>query len=280
MPENLSGRVALITGSTRGIGRETALTLARHGCDIVVTGKSTEDKPNLPGTIFSVAQEIEALGRRALPAALDVRDDASVDAVVEATLRKFGRIDILINNAGALWWQPMLETPMKRYDLINDINSRGAFTCTRAVLPHMLQAGWGHIINCSPPVDLSWLPDKVAYCISKFGMTMQVHGIAEEVRGSGVALNALWPVTAVESYATINFKMGDASTWRKASILADAALMIVRKDPRTFTGHALLDEDFMRAEGVTDFTPYRCDPDVEPPRLMPTDIPKIGLVPR
>jgi citronellol/citronellal dehydrogenase len=226
-----------------------------------------------------VAAEVEALGRRALALRVDVRDDAQVESMVARTLERFGRIDILVNNAGALWWQPVLETPMKRYDLINDVNSRGAFTCTRAVLPHMLAGDGGHVLVYSPPVDLSALPGKVAYLISKFGMTMLAHGLAEEMRGRRFSINALWPVTAVESQATINFQLGGPAMWRKADIIADASLAIVCKPPGQLTGQALLDEDFLRQEGVTDFVKYRCDPDSEPPRLVASDLPRVGLVP-
>jgi len=158
-------------------------------------------------------------------------------------------------------------TPMKRYDLINQINARGTFSCTQAVLPHMLKQGHGHIIVMSPPIDLALTPGKVAYCISKFGMTLIAHGLAEEVRGQGVAINALWPATMVESYATINFKLGDKSLWRKAAILADSSLSICSTDPNDLSGKALIDEDYMRSVGINDFTSYRCDPNVEPPRI-------------
>jgi citronellol/citronellal dehydrogenase len=275
----LAGKVAIITGGSRGIGRQVALTFARAGADIVVAAKTDAENPKLPGTIFSVAAEVEALGRRALALRVDVRDDEQVDAMAARTMEKFGRIDILVNNAGALWWQPVLETPMKRYDLINQVNSRGAFTCTHAVLPHMLKGQGGHVLVYSPPVDLAALPGKVAYCISKFGMTMLAHGLAEEMRGRPFSINALWPVTAIESQATINFQLGGPAVWRKADIIADASLAIVAKPPGQLTGQALLDEDFLRTEGVTDFVKYRCDPEHEPPRLMARDLPQVGLVP-
>ena len=279
MSGSLSGKVAIITGASRGIGRTVALTFAREGADIVIAAKSDAENPKIPGTIYSVAEEVEKLGRRALALRVDVRDDDQVEAMAARTMEKFGRIDILVNNAGALWWQPVLETPMKRYDLINDINSRGAFNCTRAVLPHMLAGQGGHVLVYSPPIDLSALPGKVAYCISKFGMTMLAHGLAEEMKGKPFSINALWPVTAVESAATINFQLGGPFMWRKPEIIADASLAVVKKAPGTLTGQALLDEDFLRSEGVTDFVQYRCDPNSEPPRLMVSDIPKTGLVP-
>jgi citronellol/citronellal dehydrogenase len=277
--ERLSGQVAIITGASRGIGRQVALTLARAGADIVVAAKSESEQPGLPGSIYTVAREVEALGRRALPVRVDVRDDAQIEALVARTMETFKRIDILVNNAGALWWQPVLDTPMKRYDLIHGINSRAAFSCTRAALPHMLAGRGGHILVYSPPIDLGALPGKVAYCISKFGMTMLAHGLAEEMRGRPLSINALWPVTAIESQATINFQLGGPAMWRKADILADATLEIVSDPPGQLSGHALLDEDFLRERGWTDFTRYRCDPNHEPPRLLARDLPQTGLVP-
>jgi len=275
--KSLSGQVAIVTGASRGIGRDICLTFARAGANIVVAAKSTDDQPNLPGTIYSVAKEVESLGVQALAVQVDVRDDNSIQNMVDQAIKKFGRIDILINNAGALWWKKLEETPMKRYDLINGVNARGTFACTRAVLPYMLKQGHGHIIVMSPPIDLSMLPGKVAYCISKFGMTMIAHGLAEEVRGHGVAINALWPATMVESYATINFQLGDPSLWRKASIISDCCLSIVSGDPEKLSGKALIDEDYLRTIGATDFSEYRCDPNVEPQRVTSTYV-EAGLV--
>lgn len=263
----LSGQVAIVTGGSRGIGREVCLTLAREGCHVCVAAKSVEEQPNLPGTIFKVAEEVQALGVEALPIQVDVRNDQSVERMIDAVIQKWGRIDILINNAGALWWKDMVDTPMKRYDLINDVNSRGTFLCTKLCLPYMLKQKHGHIVNMSPPIDMNMLPGRIGYSISKFGMTLIAHGIGKELAGTGVACNALWPATMVESFATINFNLGGPSLWRKATIIADATLEIVCTDPNKLTGHALIDEDYLRSIGVTDFKKYRCDPDCEPPRL-------------
>ena len=280
----LANKVAIITGGSRGIGRQVALTFAKAGADIVIAAKSDAENPKIPGTIFSVADEVRALGRRALPLKVDVRNDEEIEQMAARTVAEFGRLDILVNNAGALWWQPVAETPMKRYDLINDINSRGSFACTRACLPHLLAkkpdgSEGGHVLVYSPPIDLSALPGKVAYCISKFGMTMLAHGLAEELRGEPFSINALWPATAIESFATINFQLGGPAMWRKADIIADASLAIVSKKPGTLSGQALIDEDFLRGEGVTDFVKYRCDPASEPPRVFARDLPSAGLVP-
>ncbi|KAL6066643.1 oxidation-reduction process [Balamuthia mandrillaris] len=313
------GRVALITGASRGIGRVIALDFAKEGASVVVVAKSDKETPNLPGTIYTVAKEVEALGGKALPLKCDVRIDEDIERAVEATIKTFGSglkplnlvgtyiqtapltcptaavdralwetqrlleiatmfsavVDYLICNAGALWWKDVLDTPPKRYDLVHSVNARATFMFCRAVLPHMLKQGFGHMITMSPPINLDWIKGKVAYCISKFGMTLIAHGLAEEVRGKGVAINALWPATMIESYATINFALGDKAQWRKADILSDCVLRIVQENPNEFTGQALIDEDYLRSRGVTDFSHYRCDPNVEPPRI--TEVPSHNI---
>jgi citronellol/citronellal dehydrogenase len=262
------GRVAVVTGASRGIGKAIAVRLAQEGCDVVVAAKTVEAHPKLPGTIGETAAEIEALGRRALAIPVDVRDDGQVEEMARRTLSEFGRVDFLVNNAGALWWMDMVQTPMKRFDLVMGVNARGAFACTQAFLPAMVEQRFGHVLMMSPPVEPRAAGHKIAYMISKFGMTLIAHGLAEEVAEYNVACNALWPATMVESLAVINFGLGDRSLWRKPDILADATTAIFSRQPSSFTGHALIDEEFLREhEGVTDFTRYRCDPDVEPPRL-------------
>jgi citronellol/citronellal dehydrogenase len=262
-----TGKVAFVTGGSRGVGKALALRLADEGCDVVVVGKTVETGGPLPGSIGETAREIEARGRRALALPVDVRDDAAVDAAVAEALDRLGRVDFLINNAGALFWRPLRETPMKRFDLVMGVNVRGAFACTRALLPAMTAQKFGHVLMLSPPVDTGAAGGKIAYAVSKFGMTLLAHGLADETRDDNVAANALWPATMIESQATIKWGLGDRSMWRKPDILADAMVRIFAKEPRTFTGHALIDEDFLRAEGVTDFARYRCDPAVEPPRV-------------
>ena len=262
-----AGRVAMVTGASRGVGKALALRLAAEGCDVVVAAKTVDPDPRLPGTIEETAREIEALGRRALAAQLDVRDDVAVERVVKQALEQFGHIDFLVNNAGALYWRSVAETEMKRFDLVMGVNARGAFACTRHVLPSMLARKFGHILMLSPPVEPRAGAGKVAYALSKFGMTLVAQGVAEEVRGQGVAANALWPATMLESQATIRWGLGDRSLWRTPEIVADAMVAIFAKPPDTMTGQALIDEDFLRGEGVTDFSRYRCDPDKEPPRV-------------
>jgi citronellol/citronellal dehydrogenase len=263
----LQGRVAVVTGASRGIGRAIALGLAKAGCNIVVAAKSTESTEKLPGSIFTVATEVEALGAKALPVQVDVREAEQIDTLAARALDRFGRIDLLVNNAGALHWAGILDTPPKRFDLVTDVNVRAAFLCCRAVLPAMIRQGRGHIVNMSPPLDLSILPGRVAYGIGKLGMTLLTLGLAEEVRHHNVAVNALWPVTIIESQASINHRLGTPEMWRKPDILADCVLRLAQKEPSEVTGRALLDEDFLRAEGTTDFGSYACVPGSHPPRL-------------
>jgi citronellol/citronellal dehydrogenase len=263
----LSGRVAIVTGASRGIGRAVALGLARAGCHVVIAAKSVTSTDRLPGSIYTVAQEVEALGGQALPVQVDVRDEAQIDGLAARSLERFGQIDILVNNAGALWWKPVVETPAKRFDLVMGVNARAALLCSRAVLPSMMARGRGSIINFSPPLDLTLVPGRAAYAISKLGMTLLTIGLAEEVRPYNIAVNSLWPVTIIESQASINHGLGTPAMWRKPDILVDCVLRIVQKEAAELTGQALLDEDFLRAEGVTDFAGYACVPGTTPPRL-------------
>ncbi len=232
--ESLKDRVAIITGASRGIGRALALGLAAHGCHIIVGAKSVESSERLPGSIHTVAKEVEALGVSALPIQIDVRDGDQIEAMIAQTINRFGRIDILINNAGALWWKPVVETPAKRFDLVMGVNARAAFLTARAVLPCMIERKWGHIINMSPPIDLKILPGKVAYFISK---------------------------------ASITWGLGTRAMWRKPDILVDCVLRLVQKDSAEISGQALLDEDFLRQEGISDFSRYACVPGSNPPRI-------------
>lgn len=265
----LQGRVALITGASRGIGRDIALTLAQAGCDITIAAKSVVSKPNLPGTIFSVAAEVLQHGVRALPIQCDVRDDSQIENMVQTTVDTFGRIDYLICNSGVLWWKNVEDTPMDRYDLVHQVNVRGVFCCVRQVLPIMKKQNFGRIIVMSPPIDLGWLKGKVAYSISKYGMTMIAMGVAKELIGTDISANALWPCTLIESFATKNFKMGEQSQWRKASIVSDSVLSIIQEPADRLNGQALIDEDYLRSKGVTNFDKYRCVKGVEPPKSWP-----------
>ena len=272
----LKNRVAIITGATRGIGRNIALTLAKNGCNIVVAGKSVKDTPKLPGTIYSVSEEVEDLGVESMPYSIDVRKSDSLKNLVNTTVSKFGKVDILINNAGALWWKNMLETPVEKYDLVNNVNSRAAYTLSQLCLPHMLKNKWGHIIMQSPPLTSEYIDliiktrkikNKTAYITSKLGMSITATGIAQELIGTGIAANTLWPMTPIESFALINHALGDKRYWRKADILSDSVLHILQEDPKTFTGNSLIDEDYLRTKGITDFSKYQCVSGSEPPKL-------------
>ena len=262
-----TGRVAVVTGASRGIGRALALGLAKAGCHVVVAAKSIASTEKLPGSIFTVAAEVEALGVQALPIQVDVRDEQQIESMAAKTRERFGRIDLLVNNAGALHWSSLLDTPAKRFDLVMGVNARAAFLCCRAVLPAMIERRWGHIINMSPPLDLSMVRGRIAYSISKLGMTLLTHGLAEEVRPHNVAVHSLWPVTIIESQASINHALGTPALWRKPDILVDCVLRLAQKEPAEMTGQALLDEDFLRTEGMTDFSGYACVPGTNPPRL-------------
>ena len=248
----LENRVALVTGSSRGIGRAMALRLAREGASVVITGKSESGTEKLPGSIHTVAAEVEDAGGSALAVRVDVRHEDEVKAMVDATIERFGRLDILINNAGALWWQPVLQTPPKRYDLMWEINVRAAYLCAYYALPHMVERRWGHIIMCSPPITTTPSPGHVAYMTTKMGMTRVAIGIAAEHASDGIACNSLWPVTIIESLASINWGLGDASQWRSPEILCDSMMEIVGTEPPSLTGQQILDEPFLRERGWTD----------------------------
>jgi len=255
MSESLEGRTAIITGASRGVGREMALALAGRGANIVVAAKSETSTDQLPGSIYTVVDEIEALGAQAIPTRVDVRDEADVKSMTERALERFGRIDILVNNAGALWWERILETPPKRYDLMWQVNVRGAYLCAYYALPHMVSSGWGHIINCSPPLTLDAHPGYGCYMTTKMGMTRLALAIAAEHQSDNVAANTLWPATPIESLATINWgaqKMGRPDQWRSPSILTDALLEIVTSPPYSLSGRELVDETFLRERGWDD----------------------------
>jgi citronellol/citronellal dehydrogenase len=271
----LRDRIVFITGASRGIGRAVALACAREGADVVVAAKTeVAENPRLPGTIHDVAREVEALGRRALPIKLDVRDADACEAAIAKTVEHFGKIDALINNAGALWWADVVETPVKKFDLIMGINVRASFVLAHAALPHMVKNRWGHIVMMSPPVDPAAVAHHGAYAVSKFGMTMIAQSIAEEMREQNVTAHALWPATAIESFATMNFGLGGPELWRKADILADATLALLTREPSARMGRAWIDEELLRSEGVTDFSKYQCVPGSEPPHFPFSALPK------
>ncbi|CAI4228292.1 unnamed protein product [Auanema sp. JU1783] len=258
------GKTVLITGASRGIGKEIALKLAQDGANIVVAAKTATAHPKLPGTIYSAAEEIEKAGGKALPCIVDVRDEASVSAAVEAAVKKFGGIDILVNNASAISLTNTEETPMKRYDLMHSINTRGTYLMTKTCLPYLKQGKNPHVLNISPPLlmETQWFQNHVAYTMAKYGMSMCVLGMHEEFRPHGIAVNALWPLTAIWTAAMDMLSAGEgAKGSRKPAIMADAAYAVLSRNSRDFTGNFAIDEDILREEGLNDFGKYAVDPD-------------------
>ncbi len=263
---SLANKTLFITGASRGIGKAIALRAARDGANVVIAAKTAEPHPKLPGTIHTAAAEIEAAGGKALPLVVDVRHEEEVVAAVAKAVEAFGGIDVLVNNASAISLTGTLQTPMKRYDLMHQVNVRGTYLCSQACLPHLLRASNPHVLNLAPPLSMhaKWFRGHVAYTMAKYGMSMCVLGMAEEFRGK-VAFNALWPRTVIAT-AAIEMIGGDAMTKRSrtAEIMADAAHAILVRPHADCTGNFFVDEDVLRAAGVTDFGRYSVDPSVEP----------------
>jgi len=262
----LAGKTLFITGASRGICKAIGLAAARDGANVVVTGKSDAPNPKLPGTIHSAAEEIERAGGRALALPLDVRDEARIEAAVAAAVARFGGIDVLVNNASAIFLAGTLDTPAKRWDLMHQVNARGTFLCTRACIPHLERAANPHVLNLSPPLSLEprWFAPHLAYTLAKYGMSLCVLGMAEELRPRGIAVNALWPRTVIDT-AALNLLGGEALARRarRPEIVADAARAILLREARTCTGNFFLDEEVLRAEGVTDLSRYAVAPGSE-----------------
>ncbi len=276
----LEGRVVFITGASRGVGKACALACARAGADVVAAAKTVEPNPRLPGTIGETVAAVEALGRRGLAIPLDVRDADACERAVDEAVARLGRIDVLVNNAGARGWADVTDTPVKRFDLMMEVNVRASIAQSHAALPHMVKQRFGHDVMMSPPVDPKAVAHHGAYAVSKFGMTILAHAIAAEYREHNVTGHALWPATLIESQATVGFGLGEPKLWRKADILADALVALVSREPRDGGGRAWIDEEVLAAEGVTDLRRYRCVPDSEPPRLGFDAIPPISSKPR
>jgi len=261
---DLKGKTLFITGASRGIGKAIALRAAADGANVAVIAKTKEPHPKLPGTIFTAAKEIEEAGGKALPLCVDIRFEDQVKNAVAETVEKFGGIDILVNNASAISLTGTLETSMKRFDLMHQVNTRGTFLCSQACLPHLKKAANAHILNLSPPLSMEpkWFGPHVAYTMAKYGMSMCVLGMAEELKGAGVAVNALWPRTMVATAAVLNLLGGDqaAAVSRKPEVMGDAAHAILIRDSKSYTGQFLIDEDVLREAGVTDLDQYSMVP--------------------
>jgi len=262
----LENRTLFISGASRGIGLAIALRAARDGANIVIAAKTAEPHPRLPGTIFTAAKEVEAAGGKALPLMCDIRSEEQVFAAVQKAVDMFGGIDICVNNASAISLTGTLETPIKKYDLMHQINARGTYLVSQACLPHLLKArGTPHILNLSPPLNMlpKWFGPHVAYTMAKFGMSMCVLGMAEEFKGK-VAVNALWPRTTIAT-AAVHMLGGDdmMKASRTPEIMADAAYLLFTKGLEV-TGRFFIDDEVLKEAGVTDLTKYRVDPNVEP----------------
>ena len=268
--KSLQGKTLFITGASRGIGKAIALRAARDGANIAIAAKTAEPHRVLPGTVYSAAEEIEAAGGRALPLVVDIRDDARVHEAVDEAAEHFGGIDICVNNASAIQLTGTLETKMKRYDLMHNVNTRGTFVSSQACLPHLLKAENPHVLNLSPPLNMEerWFAPFTAYTMAKFGMSMCVLGMAGEFRDQGVAFNALWPKTTIATAAIQNIVGGDEmmKKSRTPAIMADAAWEILTRSSRECSGNFFVDEDVLREGGQAEFDHYAVDPDSE---LMP-----------
>ncbi|XP_043832745.1 hydroxysteroid dehydrogenase-like protein 2 isoform X2 [Dromiciops gliroides] len=257
----LAGCTLFITGASRGIGKAIALKAAKDGANIVIAAKTTQAHPKLPGTIYTAAEEIEAVGGKALPCVVDVRDEQQISDAVEKAVQKFGGIDVLVNNASAISLTNTLETPTKRVDLMMSVNTRGTYLTSKACIPYLKKSKIAHILNLSPPLNLNpiWFKQHCAYTIAKYGMSMCVLGMAEEFKGE-IAVNALWPKTAIHTAAMDMLGgSGVESQCRKADIIADAAYSIFSK-PKSFTGNFIIDENLLKEEGIKNFDVYAVKP--------------------
>jgi len=261
---NLAGKTLLITGASRGIGRAIALRAARDGANIAVLGKTDLPNPKLSGTVHDTVREIELAGGRGLACVCDIRFEDQINAAVASTLTKFGGIDVLVNNASAIQLTSTLATDMKRFDLMHQVNTRGTFLCSKACIPALERGSNPHILMLSPPLNLEarWFAPHLAYTIAKYGMSLCVLGLAEELRPKGIAVNALWPRTVIATAAVQNLLGGDPAMARARSpeIVADAAHAILTRPSREFTGNFALDEDVLRDAGVTDLSGYSAVP--------------------
>ena len=261
---DLAGRTLFVTGASRGIGKAIALRAAQDGANIVIAAKTTEPHPKLSGTIYSAAEEIEAAGGKALPLAVDVRFEEAIAEAVTQAIDHFGDIDILVNNASAIFLAGTLETSLKRFDLMHQVNVRATYACSQAAIPYLRKASNPHILNLSPPFSMKpkWFKDHLAYTLAKYGMSMCVLGMAAELKTDGIAVNALWPRTLIATAAVRNLLGGEAMIQqsRKPEIVAEAAYAIVRRPSRTCTGNFFVDEEVLREEGITDFDRYAVNP--------------------
>ena len=259
-------KTVIMSGGSRGVGLEIAKALGKDGANIAILAKTTEPHPTLPGTIFTAADEIKEVGGTALPIVCDIRYEDQVEAAVEETVNKFGGIDICINNASAIHLTDTVNTPMKRYDLMHNINVRGTFMLSQKCIPYLIKGDNSHILTLSPPLDIArkWFGMTLAYTTAKYGMSLVAHGLAEELGKHNVASNCLWPRTSLDTAAVRNV-IGEelVKGSRKPSIYADAAYAVLKRDSSSCTGNFFLDQDVLEEEGVTDFDQYAIDPEAK-----------------
>lgn len=260
--DSLSGKTLFITGASRGIGLAIALRAARDGANVVIAAKSSVANPKLPGTIHSAAAEVEAAGGKALAIKCDIREEAEVEAAMAAAVDRFGVLDILVNNASAIWLRGTLDTPMKRFDLMSQVNSRGSFLCAQKALPYLMKSANPHILTLAPPpnLDPKWWAPHTGYTLAKMGMSFVTLGLAAEFGPQGVAVNALWPKTVIATDALKMIPGVEMQRCRTPAIVADAAQAVLCRQAPGFHGHFLVDEDVLRERGQTDFTSYAVDP--------------------
>jgi citronellol/citronellal dehydrogenase len=270
---DLKGKTLFITGASRGIGLAIAKRAAIDGANIAIAAKTAEPHPKLPGTIYSAADEIIAAGGQALPLVVDVRFEDQVESAMKQTVERFGGIDILVNNASAINLSGTESVTMKAYDLMHNINTRGTFLCSKLAVPFLRKADNPHVLNLSSPLNMEtrWFQNHVAYTMAKFGMSMCVLGMSEEFRSAGIAFNALWPRTAIATAAVGNIIGGDPIIQRSRTveIMADAAHVILTRDSREFSGNFCVDQEVLEAEGASDFSKYRFNPELAEQDLMP-----------
>ena len=257
-------KTVIMSGGSRGVGLEIAKVLGKDGANIAILAKTTEPHPTLPGTIFTAADEIEEIGGNALPIVCDIRFEEQVEAAVEETVNKFGGIEVCINNASAIHLTDTVNTPMKRYDLMHNINVRGTFMLSQKCIPHLINGENPHILTLSPPLDIArkWFGMTLAYTTAKYGMSLVAHGLAEELGRHNIASNCLWPRTSLDTAAVRNVIGAElVKGSRKPSIYADAAYAVLKRDSSSCTGNFFLDQDVLKEEGITDFDQYAVDPD-------------------
>lgn len=262
---NLKNKTLFITGASRGIGKAIAIRAAKDGANIIIAAKTTEPKPNLPGTIYTAAEEIRKAGGNALPQKVDIRFEDQVQNAIDNGIEEFGAIDILVNNASAISLTPTEQTEMKKFDLMISVNVRGTFLCSKLCIPYLKNSDNPHILTMSPPLNMDgkWFKNNLAYTISKYGMSMCVLGLSEELEKSDIAVNALWPKTSIATAAVRNLLGGEKAIQhsRKPEIVADAAYLIFTLPSRDFTGNFLIDEEILKKHGVTNFKKYAIDPE-------------------